>query len=203
MTFSSAVALFGVMLVLAAVPTTSVMIVVSRSTTSGFIHGFLAALGIVTGDIVFILIAILGLSYLADSFTDLFVIVKYLGGAYLLWVGLKLWRLGLIDVKVDETVETSLLTSFTSGLLFTLADQKAILFYLGFFPAFVDLSALTILDTCVILIITLFTVGGVKVAYAYTAAHAVLILSSTTRRRLNIIAGSLMIAIALFVVIGA
>ena len=62
MTLSSMIALFGAMLVLAAMPSSSVLLVISRSAASGFVHGSLAALGIVAGDIIFILIAIL--SYL-------------------------------------------------------------------------------------------------------------------------------------------
>jgi len=50
--------------------------------------------------------------------------------------------------------------------MITLGDQKAILFYLGFFPAFLDLVAMSALDTAVILLVTTVAVGGVKLAYA-------------------------------------
>jgi threonine/homoserine/homoserine lactone efflux protein len=90
-----------------------------------------------------------------------------------------------------------------SGLLFTLADQKAILSYLVFLPAFVDLSSLTLTDMGVIVSIALIAVGGVKVVYAYMASSAVSLFSSKVRRKLNIMAGCLMMAVGLFVVIGA
>jgi threonine/homoserine/homoserine lactone efflux protein len=202
MTFASALALFSVMLVLAAAPSSSVLIVVTLSATSGFIHGLLAALGIVTGDILFILIAISGLSFLAESTSELFNLVKYLGAAYLVWMGLGLWRSTTAKLEADGCAEKSLTASFISGLLFTLADQKAILFYSGFFPAFLDLSALTLSDTATVLLITLFAVGGVKIAYAYWSNRVVTLLNGRARQGLNMIAGGIMMAVAAFVVAG-
>jgi threonine/homoserine/homoserine lactone efflux protein len=196
-------ALFGTMLVLAAIPSSSVLIVVSRSAASGFIHGACVALGIVCGDIFFILIAILGLSLLAESMGELFVLVRYIGGTYLLWMGVSLWRSGNGITKADELVETSMLSSFMSGLLFTLADQKAILFYLGLLPAFVNLSSLTMIDTTAIILIALVAVGGVKIVYAYMAKRAVSLFSTRMRAGLNIMAGGLMVAIGLYVLLTA
>jgi threonine/homoserine/homoserine lactone efflux protein len=195
------IALFATMFVLAAMPSSSVLIVISRSVTSGFSHGVLAALGIVTGDIVFILITILGLSLLAETMGDLFVLVKYLGAAYLLWMGISLLLTKSQTMKLDGTAETSLAASFMSGLLYTLADQKAILFYLGFFPAFVDLLSLTLIDMGVIVSITLIAVGGIKVFYAYMASSTVSLFSLKVRRKLNIMAGCFMMAVGLFIVL--
>ena len=202
-TLGSMVALFAAMLVLAAMPSSSVLIVVSRSANSGFIHGALAALGIVVGDIFFILIAILGLSLLAESMAEMFVLVRYLGGAYLVWMGISLLRAKPAELKVKNSGSASLSSSFISGLLFTLADQKAILFYLGFLPAFINLSSLTLADIAVILAITLIAVGGVKVAYAFMAGGVASLFSDRAKTALNIASGSLMLAIGLFVVVNA
>jgi len=203
MTLSSMIALFGAMLVLAAMPSSSVLLVISRSAASGFIHGVLAALGIVAGDIIFILIAILGLSLLAETMGDLFVLVKYLGGAYLVWMGISLLRAKQGELKAGKNGSAAMSSSFFSGLFFTLADQKAILFYLGFFPAFINLSSLTLADTAVILSITLFAVGSVKVAYAFMADSATSLFTDRVKRGLNIASGGLMLAIGLFVVVNA
>ncbi len=203
MTPESMFALFGIMFVLAVIPSSSVLIVVSRSAASGFIHGVCVALGIVCGDVFFILIAILGLSLLAESMGELFVLVRYIGGTYLLWMGISLWRSGNVITKAGELVETSMLSSFMSGLLFTLAGQKVILFYLGLFPAFVNLSSLTLIDTAAIILIALVAVGGVKIVYAYMANGAVSLFSARVRSGLNILAGGLMVAIGLYVLLTA
>jgi threonine/homoserine/homoserine lactone efflux protein len=204
MTLSSMIALFGAMLVLAAMPSSSVLLVISRSAASGFIHGAMAAQGVVAGDIIFILISILGLSLLAESMGDMFVLVKYLGGTYLVWMGISLLRTKLGELKAEKSDSASRSSSFLSGLLFTLlADQKAILFYLGFFPAFINLSSLTLADSAVIISITLIAVGGVKLAYAFMADSAASLFTHQAKRGLNIASGGLMLVIGLFVVVKA
>ena len=203
MTLSNIIALFGAMLVLASMPSSSVVIVVSRSLSSGYMHGVLAALGIVVGDIIFILIAIFGLTLLAESMTEMFVLIKYLGGAYLVWLGTGLLFAKPGELQAEKNGSAARSSSFLSGLLFTLADQKALLFYLGFFPAFINLSSLTLADTAAILTITLLAVGGVKLAYAFMADRAALLFTDKARRGLNIASGSLMLAIGLFVIVRA
>lgn len=59
-----------------------------------------------------------------------------------------------------------------ADFLVTLADQKAVLFYLGFLPAFVDLSQRNLVDTAVVIAITVLAVGGVKLGYAALADRA-------------------------------
>lgn len=193
MTLSNIVALFGAMLVLAALPSLSVLTVVTRAISSGFLHGCLTAVGIVVGDIVFILVAIYGLSMIADT-GGLFVVVKYLGGAYLIWLGVSLWRLPAQAMEIETVQKSSGISSFLAGLLLTLGDQKAILFYMGFLPAFVDLSALSLGDTGLIIAIATLTVGGVKLGYAYMADRArFLFQNQRTRQFINRMAGSVMV----------
>ncbi|WP_228061396.1 LysE family translocator [[Phormidium] sp. LEGE 05292] len=200
MTISSIVALFGGMVVLAAIPSVSVVAVSTRSATSGFIHGVFTTLGIVLGDIIFIIIAILGLSFLAETMGSLFVLIKYLGGVYLILLGIALFKSKAKNMKTEEVVKSSLLSSFLTGLFITLGDQKATLFYLGFFPAFVDLSQVSWFDTGIIIAIAILAVGGVKLGYAFMANRARLLISSKITKGLNIAAGCVMIAVGVFLI---
>ncbi|MFB2895878.1 LysE family translocator [Aerosakkonemataceae cyanobacterium BLCC-F50] len=201
MTLSSIVALFGGMVVLAAIPSVSVLAVSTRSATSGLIHGVFTTLGIVLGDIIFIIIAILGLSFLAETMGSFFVLIKYLGGLYLILLGIALFKSKAKNMKTEKVVKSSLLSSFLTGLFITLGDQKATLFYLGFFPAFVDLSKVSWFDTGVIIAIATLAVGGVKLSYAFMANKARLLISSKITKVLNIIAGCVMIAVGVFLII--
>ena len=199
MTFGSSVTLFGAMVVLALVPSISVLAVTTRSAASGFIHGVSTTAGIVVGDVFFIILAIFGLSVLADTLGSLFVLVNYLGGTYLIWLGITLWRSRPEAVEEGGVTESSLWSSFLAGLFITLGDQKAILFYLVFFPAFVDLSALSYLDAGLIILIAIIAVGGVKLAYAFMADRARLLFKrSDAIKRINIAAGTIMIAVGMF-----
>lgn len=87
-----------------------------------------------------------------------------------------------------------------TGLLITLADQKAILFYFGFFPAFLDISKISYFDTDIIIAIATLAVGGVKLGYAFMADRARLLISSKIRKRINIAAGCVTIAVGIFLV---
>jgi threonine/homoserine/homoserine lactone efflux protein len=198
MTFSNIIALFGSMVILAAIPSVSVLAVTTRSATFGFLHGVFTSIGIVTGDIIFILIAIGGLSLLAAKMGSLFFLVKYLGAAYLIFLGVGLCRSKPKDVESGTIAQSSLWSSFLTGLLITLADQKATLFYLGFFPAFLDISKITLVDMGIIIAIAIVAVGGVKVVYALIADRARLLIRSNFARRLNLLAGIVMIGVGLF-----
>ncbi|MFP5269227.1 MAG: LysE family translocator [Coleofasciculus sp.] len=200
MTFSTIIALFSAMVVLASIPSVSVLAVSTRAATSGFIHGVFTTIGIVVGDIIFIIIAIWGLSLLAGTMGGLFVLIKYLGGAYIIVLGIGLCRSKLNNVETQAVTASSWLSSFIAGLSITLADQKATLFYLGFFPAFIDISKLSYLDTSIIIGITTVAVGGVKLGYAFMADKARLLMSSKIRKGINTAAGCVMIAVGVFLV---
>lgn len=198
MTLSSIVALFSAMVVLASIPSVSVLAVSTRSATSGLIHGVFTTIGIVLGDIIFIIIAIWGLSFLAETMGSFFVLIKYLGGAYLIFLGIGLCRAKSKNVETDEVAKSSRLSSFLTGLSITLADQKATLFYLGFFPAFLDISEISYFDTGIIIAIATVAVGGVKLGYAFIANRARLLISSKIRKGMNIATGCVMIAVGVF-----
>lgn len=188
----------------ALVPGVSVFTVTSRTVSSGLRHGVFATAGIVTGDILFILVALFGLSILVDALGDHYVLLKYLGGAYLVFLGVVLWRSQTRARDPDTPVESSLLASFLAGLLITLSDQKAILFYLGFFPAFLDLSQLTFLDTGIIILLATVTVGGTKLGYAMMADQArTLFQNPAALKRLNMAAGSVLLGAGIYLLIRA
>jgi len=186
------------MIVLAIVPSVSVLAVTARAAAFGFSHGLFTALGIVFADILFILVAVYGLALIADMMGDQFRLIQYLGAAYLIWLGIALWRTDARARSADRINDSSWLSSFLSGLLITLGDQKAILFYLGFLPAFVDLAKMTPLDTLIIIICAIVGVGGAKLVYAYLADRASLLLrDSGAVHGINVLAACVMIAVGI------
>lgn len=200
MSFSDAITLFGVMAILALIPGVSVLTVSARAASFGLVHGIAATLGIVAGDVIFIAIAIFGLSVLAEAMGELFVLIKYLGGAYLIWLGIMLWLSIPKVVKTELKPEAPLLSSFMAGLLITLGDQKAILFYLGFLPAFIDLSAVTYMDAGLVILMAALAIGTAKLGYALIAIKAGRFINSGASRALNITAGSIMAAVGVFLI---
>ena len=139
-------------------------------------HGIKAApaqaLGIYAGDLVWYGLAATGLAALAHAFAGVFIVVKWLGAAYLVYLAWKMWT---ADVKsLDAVADNGPMSNrslFVSSLMVTLSNPKAIVFYLAVLPAIVDLSALTpagfVLGAAAIAVI-LFAILAV---YAF-AAHA-------------------------------
>lgn len=159
------------MMFLAAMPSTSVALVMTRSATLGVGNGVAVAAGIVLGDLVFIILAILGLSIVAETMGNLFTIIKYLGAIYLLLFGVSLLlkkpRARISTSGVKE--KGNLITSFFAGFVLTLGDIKAIFFYVSLFPMFIDVDALQVVDVLTIVFVTVASVGGVKIVYAFLA----------------------------------
>jgi len=172
MTLTSTLALFGAMVVLAIIPGPGVFAVVARTLAADFRQGFAITVGIVIGDFVFITLALVGLTALFEFMGGLFAIVKYIGAAYLFWLGTSLLVAKKADTEVKPKTETSYLASIVAGLLVTLSNPKAILFYFSFFPAFVDLGNLSLLDATIIYAIATIAVGGVMLVYAYAFHQA-------------------------------
>lgn len=200
MTLDTILALFGAMTALAIIPSLSVLTVVARSAALGFNHGLATTVGIVSGDLVFIVLAISGLAAVSENNNSLFVVVKYFGGAYLIWLGIKLAqsRGKFAEIEVEPT---SWFSSFLCGLLITLGDQKAILFYISFFPAFLDLSRVSVTDTTIVMIIATVAVGGVKLGYAYLAERVKSLLINRVHRKMNLVAGSVLISTGILLIV--
>lgn len=201
---SSVVTLVAAMVVLAVVPSVSALAVAARAASSGFWHGMLTAVGIVAGDLIYMLIAVVGLAAVAESFGGLFTLIQIAGGLYLIAIGVLTWRRRAEAVRADPVAGSSKwswVSSFTTGLAITLADHKAILFYLAFFPAFVDLAALTTIDLGVIALITFVSICGAKAIYAALAVRSRLLLSAKVHRLVDRVAAAALIAVGVFVLI--
>lgn len=195
MSLAAGLSLFAIMLVLAAVPSTSVALVVTRSALAGFRNGAAVTAGIVVGDLVFVGLAILGLGALAEHLGALFAVFKFVGGAYLIWLGVGLLRAkAAVEFGGEDVRGASLAASFASGLVLTLGDLKAVLFYASLFPTVADMSSLSAAEIGAIMLITVVTVGGVKLTYAFFARR---LIGHLRRRRagkaVTKVAGGLMV----------
>jgi len=196
LTLYSAIGFSVAMLILAASPGPGVFATVARALASGFRPALVVICGIVLGDIIFLLFAAFGLSMVARVLGNMFFIVKICGGAYLIWLGIKIWMKDpqpLADTRMS--VSRSRWGNFISGLVITLSNPKVILFYCGFLPTFLDLSTLTVFDLATVVAIITAVLACVLGTYAYLASRArKLFTRRRSVRRLNRAAGSVMVA---------
>jgi len=200
------ITLFGIMIALAALPSASVALVITRSATLGVANGVAVTAGIILGDLVFILLAIIGLSVVAETMGSLFMIVKYLGATYLLWLGYTLiTSKNTTTITVDKTVKKqNLVTSFIAGFILTLGDIKAIIFYASLLPVFLNLSTLQASDVLIIISVMVISLGSVKILYVFSAVKMV---TFATGKKLDNVArktaGGLMLGVGSYLIVKA
>jgi threonine/homoserine/homoserine lactone efflux protein len=191
--FSFAIAIF----VLAVTPGPGVFAIISRSLASGFKTTLVMIAGCITGDIIFLLFAIMGMSVIAQTMGTLFLLVKIVGAAYLIFLGIKIWISKPVPVNRQQIngKKTVRYGNYLSGLGITLANPKVILFYCGFLPTFMDLPSMTGFDIFIVTIVLAMVLSVVMICYAYLASSARLFFSSTRSVKwLNRTAGTVMIS---------
>ena len=106
------------------------------STGKGGIAGGLGAtLGVIAGDQVLLWAAVAGVSAVMVAYPSAFRAVQWAGAAYLAWMGFKMLRARAVDAPI-LTIKAG--HYFRQAMLITLLNPKAIVFYLAFFPLFVD-----------------------------------------------------------------
>jgi len=182
------------MLLLAISPGPGVFATVSKALSSGFRQTLPVVAGIVVGDLIFLLFAITGLSAIAETFGTLFLLIRYLGAAYLIWLGTRLWHTLPSIFKPSGLSPSSAWQSFLTGLSITLGNPKVILFYLGFLPTFVDLKHLSGTEIGTVMLVVSLVLGFVMLSYALAASRArELFRSQSAQRNMYKTAGSVMI----------
>ncbi|MDH1865207.1 LysE family translocator [Pseudomonas chengduensis] len=111
--------------------------------THGGLYGARMALATILGGVVgfstLIALAMFGLSALLKTAPNALLALKWIGGAYLIWLGVQLWRSPPMNlILAGSGVRPSASRLFRQGLLSALSNPKVILFYGAFLPQFVD-----------------------------------------------------------------
>lgn len=201
MSLETYIALAVAMFVLAVTPGPGMFATIARALHGGFRPALSMIAGIVTGDLLFLLLAVFGLAVVAETLGDFFLIVKVAGGLYLIWLGWKMWKTEPSAVEIDKADDNRRLTGgFVPGLTITLGNPKVIIFYVAFLPTFIDLAQLTVLNIAVVATVVSIVLATVLAGYAYLAARTRAIFKSRRAMRgLNRGAGTMMIGTGLVV----
>lgn len=124
--------------VLLLTPGPAVLYIVARSVAQGRAAGLVSVLGIHLGTIVHITAAAVGLSALLVSSAFAFAVVKYLGAAYLIWLGIRTLTAKDPDPAAPVVPAEPLRRAFRDGFLVNLFNPKTAIFFLAFLPQFVE-----------------------------------------------------------------
>ena len=154
-------------------PGPGVAAIVARSLARG-LHGAPAFIaGFLVGDLIWFTAAVTGLAALAKTAYTVFVIVKYAGAAYLLYLAYKLWTAPArpLDETAVDASQTSL-KLFLGSLSLTLGNPKTMVFFLALLPTVIKLETLTVpafLEIVAVIVLLLPVILG---GYALLASRA-------------------------------
>jgi threonine/homoserine/homoserine lactone efflux protein len=123
--------------ILAITPGPGIFYVLARTLAGGTREGMLSSLGTFLGGLVHVVAAALGLSAILATSAAAFLVVKYAGAIYLIWIGIRMIRTRNATLDAAETPGTSL-RAFHQGVLTELLNPKTALFFLSFLPQFVS-----------------------------------------------------------------
>lgn len=127
-------------LALLLVPGPAVIYVVARSVEGGRLRGLVSVLGVELGTLLHVLFAAAGLSAIVASSVAAFSVVKWLGAAYLVWLGIRQILGGGDEGETPSGGEDTYLRVFSQSVLVQVLNPKVALFFLAFLPQFVDPS---------------------------------------------------------------
>ncbi len=160
-------------------PGPDVLYIVSNALKSGVRAGIVAALGIVSGCFVHVFAAALGLSALLATSATAFTVLKWIGAAYLVWMGVKLLltRGGGTSIVPTGTAQASVPADwrgvYLRGFLTNVLNPKVALFFLAFVPQFIAPGTPDKV-TAFLLLGLLFNLNSlpINVGYAWLASWA-------------------------------
>ena len=179
----------GALLVGAVSPGPGVVALIARVIGSGRVGVVPFIAGLILGDLLWLAAAILGLAVIARTFHEAFVVVKFGGAAYLLYLAYRMWTApaeAAITTTTPRRVRNSGL--FLAGLSVTLGNPKVAGFYLALLPNLIDLGRVDLLGyvemagLCVAVLTVVF--GGYALAAArardlFNSPHAVRLFNRT------------------------
>ncbi|WP_108658860.1 LysE family translocator [Acuticoccus kandeliae] len=175
------------------VPGPTVSLIVANSLRSGASAGLANVAGTQVGLATMIVVVALGLDIVVAVMGEAFVVVKLLGAAYLVYLGIMLWRANG-EIASRKGSRKSLAGYARQGFFVIWSNPKALLFYGAFIPQFVNPAYSTALQVATYGAIFMVVATVIDSAYAFTAGKAGSLL---TRERVRVVeraSGSLLIA---------
>ncbi len=173
MTLSGFIAYSGALALAAAIPGPGITALVARALGSGFRSALFMSLGLVLADLLYLTAVVLGLALVAQTFGTVFLVIKWIGVAYLAYLAWSFWTSGITAETVEARKDKAgAISSFLAGIMVTLGNPKTMVFYLALVPTLVDLRTITLADYAVLAALTVVVLLVVLVPYLALAAKA-------------------------------
>ncbi|MGI9394666.1 MAG: LysE family translocator [Boseongicola sp.] len=174
---------------------------IARAVSGGFQAAWPLALGVVVGDVIWPLLAILGVAWVVSVFAGFMTVLRWVACLTFLTMGALLIKNAGRSVQGDSRLtQPGMWAGFVAGIAVILSNPKAILFYMGVLPGFFDLTRLTVSDIAVICFLSFVVplIGNLSLAVFLDRARS-LLTSPESLRRTNIVSGVLLIGVGLII----
>jgi threonine/homoserine/homoserine lactone efflux protein len=191
----------GTLLVAAASPGPGIAALVAQVVGKGPEGAASFAAGLILGDLVWLAVAILGLAVVAQTFHEVFLVIKYVGAGYLVYLAYRMWTAPVAARDIAGAPRRDgPLRLFCAGLAVTLGNPKVVAFYLALLPSLIDLARVGLLGYVELAGISVVILTAVFGAYAVAALRARALFRSTRAMRLlNRTGGTVMAGAAVVV----
>ena len=168
--------------------------IAARSAALGFKSGVSMAIGAWIAEKIWILSAIFGLALIAAYYSDILIVLKFIGAAWLIYLGAKLIFGKSAVMTQDGVIKPIPFWQGTlTGFLINMGNPKAALFFMALFPGFFDVSAMTWVDAVAIIIVSTPIGLGSDMMYAFLADRARKMLTNKrTARRIDQTTGGIL-----------
>lgn len=193
----------GGLLVLFLTPGPVWVALLARAMSGGFHAAWPLALGVAVGDILWPLVAVLGVAWVVDQVSWFMEVLRWV--AVVMFVGMGILLIRNAEKQLSENsrlTRPGMWAGFVAGLVVILANPKAVLFYMGVLPGFFDLSGVTWVDIAAICTLSFVVplVGNLALAASVDKMRGVL-KSPKSLKRINVIAGFLLVAVGVVIAI--
>ncbi|TCU25503.1 threonine/homoserine/homoserine lactone efflux protein [Rhizobium azibense] len=184
--------------IMLAIPGPTILLVVSYALGHGRRTALATVSGVALGDFTAMTASLFGLGAVLAASAMLFTVLKWIGGAYLIWLGIKLWRAPLITEPVadnDNLPEEKSLKIFLHAYIVTALNPKSIVFFVAFVPQFLNPEK-PFFEQMVIMELTFLVLATINAATYALLANAArgLIRKASVQRAVNRTGGTLLIA---------
>jgi threonine/homoserine/homoserine lactone efflux protein len=165
-------------------PGPAVAAIVARTLAVGLTRTAPFILGIVAGDLVWFALVALGLAALAQNFQTLFLVIKYAGVAYLLYLAYRLWTAPADAPKEAPQARGEGWKLFLGGLALTMGNAKVMVFFVSILPLVVDLATITPALAAELAVAMMAILSAAMWTYALAASRARRLITSPRAMRL-------------------
>lgn len=179
-------------------PGPGVTLTLTNAVRHGMYDTFGGILGIAFGASVVAAISATGLGLILVASATAFTVMKYIGAAYLIYLGIRMWRSRWTVTEGTTAIERSMGRRFLEALTLQLSNPKAIFFFLSIFPQFIDDARPYVIQFVILVFTYSCLVIAIHLLYALSAHRVKRWLGSPRGRRVfNAIGGGAFIAFGL------